>query len=155
MTKSKFSDEWRDVCRLVKKGLKKVGHDIPLASAAQETEIQKPREIRETKDNSENEKYIRTGEMIAWRIRSDEQKERTGMVIAVIHKGESAMKCVPQGIKRNCAKFQDVSGIERVLIAVSDHTKDVRIQYLCPPLGSVKTSVRRCEDVNQGKIYEE
>lgn len=142
MINSKFSDEWSDVCKLVKKGLEKVGHDIPLAG------IECEPVIRETKANKVNEKYIRTGEMIAWRNCNGGQKERTGMVVSIIHKGESAMKCVPRHIKKRYAKFQDISKIDRVLIAVSDGAENNQIHYLCPPLKTVKTSIRRCKDVN-------
>lgn len=132
----KLLNEWNSICRSVKRGLRKLGHDIPLVNYEAETVI----------CQKSNEKYIRTGEMIAWGRESKYQEQKTGMIVAIIPKGESAMKCVPKNIKKSKAQFQDISKIDRVLIAVSDGPEDNQMHYLCPSYGVVKASVRRVEE---------
>lgn len=81
--------------------------------------------------------------MVSWSNSINDMKEKTGMVVAVIPKGESAMRCVPRNIKKRRAKFQDISKVDSVLIAVSDGPNDDQLHYLCPSLGKVKSGIRR------------
>lgn len=128
--------EWDNICRSILKGLRKIGHDIMLTCHEEEQKDLK------YKEENENSGEIKTGEIISWETHVGKEKiVRTGMVVAVIPKGESAMKCVLKGTKRNFAKFSDISTIDRVLIANVDEAGNMH--YLCQDIRKVKANIRR------------
>lgn len=46
-----ISAEWREVCRQVKQGLKRLGHDISLCAHSSVDELREMRENRKAADN--------------------------------------------------------------------------------------------------------
>lgn len=132
--------EWDSVCRSVLKGLRKIGHDITLTCHEEEQKDLK------YKEENENSGEIKTGETISWETQVGKEKiVRTGMVVSVIPKGESAMKCVLKGTKKSRAKFSNISAIDRVLIVNVNESGNMH--YLCPDIRKVKSNIRRKQNV--------
>lgn len=77
-----------------------------------------------------------TGEKVSWQSRAYEPV-KTGNVIVEIPAGESAMVHVPQNAKRGHIKFDDISGRDRVLIAVAAGKCEQITHYYCPPISAL------------------
>ena len=58
--------------------------------------------------------------------------EKSGMVIAEISSGTSAMQYVPKTAKKSHVKFKDASAVDRVLIAVPAGKDGAITHYYCP-----------------------
>lgn len=76
---------------------------------------------------------MKPGDMVTWNSQSGGSwTEKHGTVIREILAGESAMQHVPDSARKSHIKFNDVSNIDRVLVAVPAG-KDGRItHYYCP-----------------------
>lgn len=58
--------------------------------------------------------------------------EKSGTVIAAIPSGTSAMQYVPETAKKSHVKFKDISGMDRVLVAVPSGKDGQITHYYCP-----------------------
>lgn len=85
-------------------------------------------------------KNIKVGDKVKWdSYKSYRIIERTGTVIAVVRKGESANKYIPPTAKKTHIKFDlDVNSIDRVLVAVATGADGQITHYYGRPSGTVK-----------------
>ncbi len=70
-------------------------------------------------------------------------KEKSGIVIAEIPVGTSAMQYVPKTAKKSHIKFADKSSNERMLVAVPSGRDGKITHYYCP---------RKCVLIAQGNL---
>lgn len=85
-------------------------------------------------------KNIKVGDKVKWdSYKSYRIIERTGTVIAIVQKGESANKHIPPTAKKTHIKFDlDVSTIDRVLVAVAAGAAGQITHYYGRPSGTVE-----------------
>lgn len=120
--------EWDSVCKSVIEGLRKIGHDIIL-TCPKEEQKNVEKEYLNTED-------IKAGDTIAWETPFGKEKVlRTGIVVAIVPKGESAMKYTLRSTKKCYREFRDISKIDRVLITIPDKKGEIR--YVCPDIRKI------------------
>lgn len=88
----------------------------------------------------ERKTEVRVGDKVTWTSQSGGSwKEKTGEVIAEIPAGESAMRHLPDYIKKSHIKFcKDFSTYDRVLVAVPSGKDGKITHYYCPIKSSLK-----------------
>lgn len=100
---------------------------------------------------------MKIGDTVIWDSQSrGVWKVKEGTVIAFIPKGQSARKYVPEKTKVSHIKFQDCSGIDRVLVGVSASADRRIMHYYCPHKkvvsvkhGLIEGGVRTCRGLKK------